>query len=88
MQSYCDFTSEAGKAWTLIESFSLSNKEIYKNNPFYHDFPRNENSFKWDDFGVSYQALVVSGITQRTGAWPVRTVFAQWNGSSNICQSR
>ena len=54
MQSYCDFTSEAGKAWTLIESFSLLNKGIY----IYHAFPRNENNFKLDDFRVSYQALV------------------------------
>ena len=73
VQSYCDFTSEAGKAWTLIESFSLSNKGIYKNKPFYHDFPRNENNFTWDDFRVSYQALV--NIRNNSTHWRVTCTF-------------
>ena len=73
VQSYCDFTSEAGKAWTLIESFSLSNKDIYKNKPFYHDFPRNENNFTWDDFRVSYQALV--NIRNNSTHWRVTCTF-------------
>ena len=73
MQSYCDFTSEAGKAWTLIESFSLSNKGIYKNKPFYHDFPRNESNFTWDDFRVSYQVLV--NIRDNSTHWRVTCAF-------------
>ncbi|XP_073228174.1 uncharacterized protein [Porites lutea] len=73
VQSYCDFTSEAGKAWTLIESFSLSNKDIYKNKPFYHDFPRNENNFTWDDFRLSYQALV--NIRDNSTHWRVTCTF-------------
>ncbi|XP_068708450.1 uncharacterized protein [Montipora foliosa] len=73
IRTYCDFSSEAGKAWTLIESFSLGNKEFYKNKPFYHDFPRNENNFTWDDFRVSYQALVT--IRDNSTHWRVTCSF-------------
>ena len=29
-QVFCDFDSEPGFAWTLIQSFSLSNKDLFK----------------------------------------------------------
>ena len=61
MQSYCDFTSEAGKAWTLIESFSLLNKGIY----IYHAFPRNENNFKLDDFNHIHYDMKMLGLFLR-----------------------
>ena len=73
VKTYCDFSSETGTAWTLIESFSLSNKEFYKNKPFYHDFPRNENNFTWLDFRVSYQALV--NIRDNSTHWRVTCDF-------------
>ena len=73
IRTYCDFSSEAGKAWTLIESFSLGNKEFYKNKPFYHNFPRNEKNFTWDDFRVSYQALVT--IRDNSTHWRVTCSF-------------
>ena len=50
VQTYCDFDSEAGKVWTLIQSFSLENKAFYKREPFYFNFPRNETRFNWNDF--------------------------------------
>ena len=72
-KTYCDFSSETGKAWTLIESFSLANKEFYKDKPFYQDFPRNENNFTWLDFRVSYQALV--NIRHNSTHWRVTCDF-------------
>ena len=75
IQTYCDFSSEAGKAWTLIESFSLGNKNFYRNKPFYHDYPRNENKLlsAWNDFRVSYQALV--NIRDNSTHWRVTCGF-------------
>lgn len=75
IQTYCDLSSEAGKAWTLIESFSLGNKDFYRNKPFYHDHPRNESKFlsAWNDFRVSYQALV--NIRDNSTHWRVTCGF-------------
>ena len=58
IQTYCDFNSEAGKAWTLIESFSLANKALYQNQTFYYDYPQNERNVNWNSFRLSYQAMV------------------------------
>ena len=73
VQTYCDFSSGDGKAWTLIESFSLGNGASYENKPFYHDFSRNENNFTWEDFRVSYQALV--NIQNSSTHWRVTCNF-------------
>ena len=69
VQSYCDFDSEPGKVWTLIESFSLENKAFYKRQPFYFNFPRNETRFNWNDYRVSYQAMV--NIRDNSTHWRV-----------------
>ena len=45
-QTFCDFTSENGAVWTLLESFSLANKNDFKAQPFDKDYPVNLNSFK------------------------------------------
>ena len=68
VQSYCDFTSEAGKAWTLIESFSLSNKDIYKNNHFITIFLETRTTSHGTTLGFHTKPWLISGITQRTGA--------------------
>jgi len=55
-QTFCDFTSENGFVWTLLDSFSLANKNHYtdlKAQPFYKDYPVNQNSFKWNKFRLS-----------------------------------
>ena len=47
-----------GGGWTLIESFSLENKDIYKSKPFYEDLPRNENTPKnFEDFRLSLNKM-------------------------------
>ena len=52
-QTFCDFTSETGFVWTLLESFSLANNNHFKAQPFYKDYPVNQNSFKWNKFRLS-----------------------------------
>ena len=73
VQTYGDFDSEAGKVWTLIQSFSLENKAFYKREPFYFNFPRNETRFNWNDFRVSYQAMV--NIRDNSTHWRVTCNF-------------
>ena len=50
---FCDYTSENGLIWTLIESFSLANKLEFAIKPFYKDYPVNQNSFTWNRFRLS-----------------------------------
>ena len=52
-QKFCDFTSENGFVWTLLESFRLANKNDSKAQPFFRDYPVNLNSFKWNKFRLS-----------------------------------
>ena len=52
-QTFCDFTSENGFVWTLLESFSLADNNDFKNQPFSKDHPVSQNSFKWNKFRLS-----------------------------------
>ena len=52
-QTFCDFTSENGFVWTLLDSFSLANKIYYNAQPLSQDYPLNQNSFKWNKFRLS-----------------------------------
>ena len=56
-QTFCDFTSENGFVWTLLESFSLANNNHFKAQPFYKDYPVNQNSFKWNKFRLSLRIM-------------------------------
>ena len=40
---HCDFVSEAGYVWTLIQSFSLANNDQFKDYRFGVDHPVNED---------------------------------------------
>ena len=73
VQTYCDFDSEAGKVWTLIESFSLENKAFFDGKPFYSNFPRNETRSNWNDFRVSYLGMV--NIRDNSTHWRVTCNF-------------
>ena len=52
-ETFCDLTSETGFVWTLFESFSLANKNGFKAQPFFQDYPVSQNSFKWNKFRLS-----------------------------------
>ena len=45
--------SESGFVWTLLESFSLANKNDFANQQFYKDYAVNQNSFIWNKFRLS-----------------------------------
>ena len=55
-ETFCDFTSENGFVWTLLETFSLANND-FKAKPFYKDYPVNQNSFKWNKFRLSLRLM-------------------------------
>lgn len=57
---YCDFESEPGAAWTLVQSYSLkkgqrnSEKDIFSEKPLFQDFPVNESlPSDWSSYRLS-----------------------------------
>ena len=52
-QTFCDFTSETGFVWTLLESFSLINNNDFMTQTFNRDYAVNQNSFTWNKFRLS-----------------------------------
>ena len=50
---FCDFTSEKGFVWTLIESFSFRYSDEFKDKAFYEDHPLNQEAFTWNKFRLS-----------------------------------
>ena len=57
IQTYCDFMSEPGMVWTLVETFSLANNNLVKSSPLTSNNPQNENSFDWNLFRLSLQTM-------------------------------
>ncbi|XP_031564285.1 uncharacterized protein LOC116299707 [Actinia tenebrosa] len=49
---YCAFESP-NQAWTVIESFSLQNKDYFKNQGLHQDYPKNQESFSWNHYRLS-----------------------------------
>ena len=54
---FCDFKSENGFVWTLVESFSLANNYEFADKPFYVDNPVNEKAFNWNTFRLSLSRM-------------------------------
>ena len=50
---FCDFLSEKGFAWTLVESFSLENNDFIKAVAFLKNKPINENNPSWVKYRLS-----------------------------------
>ncbi|XP_031569970.1 uncharacterized protein LOC116304383 [Actinia tenebrosa] len=55
---FCDFTSEPGFVWTLIESFAFSKHLDYKTKPFTVDFPVNPTAPTWDNYRLSRSVML------------------------------
>ena len=55
---YCDFGSERGSAWTLIQSHSLENNGVFNRKPFYlKDMPMNQDAPEWDSYRLSMSRM-------------------------------
>ena len=50
---FCDFLSEQGLVWTLIESFSFKNNYLIRGAAFFRDKPLNENNPNWVKYRLS-----------------------------------
>lgn len=64
---FCDFDSEEGIAWTLIESFSLSNAGSFSSYSFTINHPLNENNLNWNLFRLSKATM--SDIKSSSTFW-------------------
>ena len=56
---YCDMTSEAGSAWTLVMSYALKNREMdqIQKKAMTQDTPVNENSPNWNLYRMSLSQM-------------------------------
>ena len=56
---YCDFDSDAGYVWTLIQSVSLANNDQVKSKGFGVDFALNENdeTINWNAYRLSLSRM-------------------------------
>ena len=71
---YCDFHSEPGFAWTLIQSHSLQNKDAFKGKAFYlHDLPTNEDAPGWTSYRLSMSRMQA-----------IRNVSTHWRATCNF----
>lgn len=59
---FCDFTSEVGFLWSLVESFSLANKDDFRRQPFFEDYPVNQENFDWTRFRLSRSRMNKSAL--------------------------
>ncbi|KAL9967818.1 hypothetical protein ACROYT_G026115 [Oculina patagonica] len=71
---YCDFGSEPGFAWTLIQSHSLQNNDEFKDKAFYlHDMPINQDAPEWDNYRLSMPRMK-----------SIRDVSTHWRATCNF----
>ena len=71
---YCDFHSEPGFAWTLIQSHSLQNNIDFKGKAFYlHDLPTNEDAPEWNSYRLSMSRMK-----------SIRNVSTHWRATCNF----
>lgn len=72
---YCDFQSEPGFAWTLVESFALKNKLLpaFRIHPLKVSAPVNPYSPNWNLFRMSF--LQMSRLRAQSTHWRVTCSF-------------
>lgn len=65
---FCDFTSESGAAWTLVQSHTLANNDQFKKKPLYlFDEPVNEDSPEWNAYRLSKSRMM--SVRQTSTHW-------------------
>ena len=50
---FCDFDRNSNMTWTLIQSYSLENNQLFRSLPFYIDSPQNWNNPSWLQYRLS-----------------------------------
>ena len=71
---YCDFGSEPGVAWTLIQSHSLQNNDAFRDKAFYlHDVPINQDAPEWNNYRLSMSRMK-----------SIRNVSTHWRATCNF----
>ncbi|KAL9967805.1 hypothetical protein ACROYT_G026101 [Oculina patagonica] len=59
---FCDFGSEPGFVWTLIQSHSLENNDAFRSKAFYlHDLPINQDAPEWESYRLSMSRMTYIG---------------------------
>lgn len=53
---FCDFNKQGDASWTLIQSYTFENKNLFAS-PFTINMPRNENNFTWFDYRLSLERM-------------------------------
>ena len=66
-QVFCDFDKNATITWTLIQSYSLHNNEIFKSSSFNEDSPHNQNNPSWSRYRLSKSRM--ESIQQDSTKW-------------------
>ena len=55
---YCDFGSEPGAAWTVIQSHSFQNNDAFKSKAFFHyDMAINQDAPEWNSYRLSMSRM-------------------------------
>ena len=71
---YCDFASEPGAAWTLIQSHALENNAEFRRKAFsLHDMPVNQDAPGWNRYRLSMSRMK-----------SVRNVSTHWRATCNF----
>ena len=71
---FCDFASEPGAAWTLIQSHSLENNAAFRRKAFYlHDMPVNQDAPEWNRYRLSMSRMK-----------SIRNVSTHWRATCNF----
>ena len=76
---YCDFTSEPGAAWTLIESFALKNNNLdsFRKHPFSANAPVNDKTPNWNLYRMSFAQMKF--LRSQSTHWRVTCNFPETN---------
>ena len=71
---FCDFSSEHGFAWTLMQSHSLQNNNAFRRKPFYlYDMPINQDAPGWNNYRLSMSHMK-----------SIRNVSTHWRATCNF----